>query len=173
MDVVISAGYEPGAVGAVTSLHGRYYAKHWGFGSFFEAKVARELSDFLLRYDARRDCFLIARERKEIVGSITLDGSDAGSPQGMAHLRWFIVSEDVQGLGVGRMLIGRALQFARDAESLGVYLWTFEGLHAAQKLYYDAGFRLVEQRTGEMWGTRVAEQRYVVNFAAPETGRSA
>lgn len=173
MEVVISTGYEPGAIGAVTSLHAHYYAEHWGFGPFFEAKIARELSEFLLRYDARRDCFLIARERKQIVGSITLDGSDAESPQGMAHLRWFIVAEDAQGLGFGRTLIGRVLQFTRDAGFLGVYLWTFEGLNTARKLYHDAGFRLVEQRSGEMWGTSVAEQRYVVNFAMPEADRGA
>lgn len=166
-DVVISAGYEPGAIGGVTSLHGRYYFERWGFGAFFEAKVARELSDFFLRYDARRDCFLVAREGKQILGSITLDGGDAESPQGMAHLRWFIVAENAQGFGLGQSLIERSLQFAREAGFLGVYLWTFQGLHAAAKLYHDAGFRLAEQRTGETWGTKVTEQRFVVNFLMP------
>ena len=37
---VIHKGYVPGAIGKVVELHGTYYAQHWGFGLFFEAKVA-------------------------------------------------------------------------------------------------------------------------------------
>ncbi|GAJ20768.1 unnamed protein product, partial [marine sediment metagenome] len=36
-------------------LHGTYYHDHWGFGLYFEAKVATELSEFLQRYDKSSD----------------------------------------------------------------------------------------------------------------------
>jgi hypothetical protein len=39
-DVRISKGYAPGAIGRVVEMHGDYYARHWGFGVFFEAKAA-------------------------------------------------------------------------------------------------------------------------------------
>ena len=41
-----------------------------------------------------------------------------------------------------------------------VYLWTFEGLHAARHLYDKAGFRLVRQQRGTQWGREVTEQRF-------------
>ena len=53
--VTIIKGYVPGAIGRIAELHGTYYAKHWGFGLFFEAKVATELSAFLKAHDADRD----------------------------------------------------------------------------------------------------------------------
>ena len=36
-------GYRPGANGRVTEFHGRYYHRHWGFGLYFESKVAAGL----------------------------------------------------------------------------------------------------------------------------------
>jgi hypothetical protein len=48
-DVEIVRGYVPGSIGRVAELHGTYYHDHWGFGLFFEAKVASELSAFLGR----------------------------------------------------------------------------------------------------------------------------
>ena len=41
--VEIASGPIPGAIGRITELHGSYYHKHWGFGQFFEAKVATDL----------------------------------------------------------------------------------------------------------------------------------
>lgn len=50
-------GYMPGADGRVTELHAVYYSRHWGFGLFFEAEAAKEMSEFLSRYDQARDRF--------------------------------------------------------------------------------------------------------------------
>jgi hypothetical protein len=35
--------------------HAIFYQKHWGFGLFFETKVATEMSEFLSRFDEARD----------------------------------------------------------------------------------------------------------------------
>jgi hypothetical protein len=48
-------GYIPGLIGRITELHARYYSEHWGFGSFFEAKVGSELSHFIYSYDEIKD----------------------------------------------------------------------------------------------------------------------
>ncbi len=55
-------GHVPGAIGRIVELHGRYYAREWRFGRYFEAKVASELGEFLARFDASRDGFWIAAE---------------------------------------------------------------------------------------------------------------
>ena len=56
-DIQIIRGYIPGSLGRVAELHGTYYHQNWGFGLFFESKVATELAAFLGRYDEKRDGF--------------------------------------------------------------------------------------------------------------------
>ena len=55
MKYVKLSGYVPGAIGRVAELHGKYYHTYWGFDLFFESKVATELSEFLCRFNQRRD----------------------------------------------------------------------------------------------------------------------
>lgn len=156
--IEITRGYTPGTLGRVAELHGTYYHNHWGFGLFFEAKVAVELSDFLKRYDENRDGFWTARVGGRVEGAITIDG--VGADDHGAHLRWFIVSDALRGKGVGARLIDTAMDFCRNKRYPRIYLWTFEGLHAARHLYEKAGFRLIEAHQGRQWGTQVTEQRF-------------
>ena len=157
-DVEIGHGYVPGAIGRVAELHGTYYHRHWKFDLFFEAKVATELAAFLGRYEPERDGFWTASLGGRIEGSITIDGLHAGDEG--AHLRWFIMSDAARGKGIGKRLIGTAIDFCRSRGYPRVYLWTFAGLEAGRYLYESAGFELVEHRQGTQWGTEVEEQRY-------------
>jgi GNAT superfamily N-acetyltransferase len=160
--VQIIPDYVPGAIGRVTELHAAYYHREWGFGLFFESKVATELAEFLGRYDEGRDGFWTAQVDGRIEGAIAIDGLHAGSEG--AHLRWFIVSDALRGQGAGSRLIETALAFCRDCGHPRVYLNTFEGLHAARHLYERCGFRLVEQQRGTQWGRAVEEQRFEVEL---------
>ncbi len=155
---IIHLGYLPGCIGRISEIHGTYYHEHWGFGLYFEAKVATEISQFLQRYDAQRDGIWIATRDGRIEGSIVIDGTH-GKSRG-AHLRWFIVSGEMRAKGVGRELINKAIGFCRLKEYRIVYLWTFEGLDAARHLYEEAGFQLVRQQKGEQWGITVNEQYF-------------
>jgi GNAT superfamily N-acetyltransferase len=157
-DVQIIGGYIPGSIGRVAELHGTYYQEHWGFGLFFEARVATELAAFLGRYDEERDGFWTALVGGRIEDSITIDGSHAAGEG--AHLRWFVMSDALRGKGVGHQLMGTAIGFCRSHGYRRVYLWTFEGLNAARHLYEKNGFRLVEQQKGTQWGREVNEQRF-------------
>ncbi len=157
-------GWRPGVIGDVVSLQSRYYARHWGFGSYFEAKLATELASFVRRYDPRVDLILSAGDAERVLGSVTIDGSDPRRPEDLAHLRWFIIDDASRGHGLGRQLIGRALAFARGTGRAGVFLWTFAGLHAARRLYDAVGFRLVQELSGDTWGTRATEQRFELRF---------
>jgi len=156
--IEIANGYVPGSLGRVAELHGAYYHKHWGFGLFFEAKVATELAEFLKRYDESRDGFWTALADGRVEGCIAIDGLHAESEG--AHLRWFIMSDDLRGRGTGSRLINRAIGFCRNYEYKKIYLWTFEGLHTARHLYEKSGFRLVAEHKGAQWGMEVIEQRF-------------
>lgn len=157
-DLLITRGYIPGSIGRVAELHATYYQEQWGFGLFFEAKVATELAGFLARYDEQRDGFWTVSIGGRIEGSITIDGSHAATEG--AHLRWFVMSDALRGRGVGNQLMDAAVGFCRDRGYSRVYLWTFEGLNAARHLYEKHGFRLAEQQKGTQWGREVNEQRF-------------
>jgi GNAT superfamily N-acetyltransferase len=156
--IILSSGYQPGAIGRVAQLHGTYYHAHWGFGLFFEAQVAIGLSEFLTRFDPSRDGFWTVAWQGCIEGAIAIQGP-VEEKQG-AHLRWFIISEVLQGRGAGNRLIDAAMEFCRKRRFPSISLWTFEGLEAARHLYSKHGFKPVEENTGTRWGAQVNEQRF-------------
>ena len=158
MNEVILKGYIPGAIGRIAELHATYYHPNWGFGLFFEAKVATELSEFLVRLDETRDSFWTVCLNNRVEGSIAIDGIKATT--GGAHLRWFILSPETRGRGTGNRLMEEAISFCKKRSYRQVYLWTFEGLHVARHLYEKFGFKLVEQFDGMQWGTKVIEQKF-------------
>lgn len=151
-------GYLPGCVGRIVELHATYYAATAGFGVPFEAKVARELADFCLRFQPDRDGLWLAVVDGCIEGSIAIDSQHVEAEG--AHLRWFILSERLRGQGMGKRLLAAATGFTDVRQYGRTYLWTFSGLDAARHLYEAAGFSLVHQADGEQWGMRVAEQRF-------------
>src|SRR5512136_256422 len=113
LDVSITKGYIPGAIGRVAELNGRYYHDNWGLGLFFEAMAATDLSEFLKRYDTLRDGFWTASSKGRVEAHITIDGINSETKG--AHLRYFIVSDELRGTGIGRELITRAVAFCREA----------------------------------------------------------
>lgn len=167
MDNIVIAGYVPGAIGRVAELHARYYSAHWGFGLFFEARVAAGLAEFLQRFNPERDGFWTVCRGGRVLGALAIDGMKAASVGALpveagAHLRWFILAEELRGQGVGDHLMREAVGFCRRCGHPSVFLWTFQGLSAARRLYEKHGFRLEEEREGSQWGTVVLEQRFVL-----------
>ncbi|MAS37123.1 MAG: GNAT family N-acetyltransferase [Anaerolineaceae bacterium] len=156
-------GYTPGVIGRVTELHGVYYHQHWGFGLYFEAKVATELAAFLSRMDPAHDGAWIARADGQVVGSVFIDGRDAHRDG--ARLRWFITDPTYQGRGLGRRLMTEAVRFCQQAEFPKVYLTTFAGLDAARHLYEQFGFQLIHEAADNHWGTTVVEQQFELVLA--------
>jgi len=154
------ADYRPGALAAVVRLHMAYYSNNWGFGLPFEIKVAGELSEFLSRYNPEIDLFLAAYlPNGECIGSISLDCQDS-SGKG-AHIRWFIVDENEAGKGIGRILMTKVIDHCDTHGVTRSYLTTFEGLHAARKLYEAFNFKLTEELDEDQWSGGVKEQLFV------------
>ncbi len=148
-------GYFPGALGRIAELHAWHYAESHGMGLVFEARVARDMADLLLRFDPARDFFRTVRRGRELVGSIAIDGSRSRNE---GHLRCVIRAPEVRGRGFGRRLLNEALAFCRERGFERVYLWTLAGLEPAGRLYREAGFTVTKEEMGEQWGRRVLEQ---------------
>ena len=75
-------------------------------------------------------------------------------------MRWFIIDRGYRGKGLGRALMDRAIDFARQAGFVSLYLTTFRGLEAARHLYETSGFKLVSESTDDRWHGGVTEQRF-------------
>ena len=129
MKIAIKAGYTPGIIGKIAELHATYYNQHWGLDLFFEAKVATELSNFLLNFDTSRDGFWYGTATNRFAGSIALVGSGASEQE--ARLRWLIVAPSFQRRGLGENLIEQAVRFCRRGSCRRIYLTTFAGLDQA------------------------------------------
>jgi GNAT superfamily N-acetyltransferase len=145
----IRAGYEPGLVGRVAELHGRYYAKVWGSGAPFEVLMSRDFCEFIEGYDPERDLVLAAYDGDDIVGSISMIGR-AASPDGV-QLRFFIVDPPYHGRGVGRALLSTALDWCHARGFRRIFLWTVDQLPESRRLYEKAGFRIVERHRDDRY----------------------
>ena len=53
-----------------------------------------------------------------------------------------------------------AIRFCRDENYRTVFLWTVKDLAAAAHLYRACGFHVTEEKTHQIWGKLVTEQRY-------------
>ncbi len=132
--------------------------RYWSFDVSFETQEGRELCEFMARFNPESDGLWTAVANDRFAGSVAVDGYFS-STEG-ARLRWFIVEPAFQGLGIGRDLIRKAVEFSRSAGHKKIYLWTFEGLDAARCLYERAGFRLAEMREVNQWGDIIREQKF-------------
>lgn len=157
--IEVSAGYLPGAIGRIVEMHGRYYAREWGFPPVFETKIAGGLAEFVPRLGRAGNQIWLATQAGQIKGSVAIDGDDLGD--GKAHLRWVIVEKEIHGTGTGRKLVTEAVKFCDENGFSETHLWTFKGLNAARKLYESVGFELAEEWTGTQWGFELPEQRLV------------
>lgn len=162
MSLDIHSGWRPGLVGWTVAQHSEYYARHWNFGPEFEAKVAREMGAFVDRLGDPGTHLFSVSDEGGFLATLTVDGGE--QEDGHAHLRWFIASDRARGLGLGRHLMARAIHAAREDRARGLYLHTFKGLEAAQKVYLNAGFQMTNEADDATWGTRVTERRYALTF---------
>jgi GNAT superfamily N-acetyltransferase len=147
---------QPGDLGSVIHLHGTLYGKEYDLDHTFEGHVAAGLGEFAKQFDPNKDLFLIAEHDGQIVGSIAINGL----PDHTAQLRWFLLHPSARGVGLGKRLLGEALDFCRQRGFKSVCLWTISELKTAAHLYRQAGFTLSSEKTHDFWGGVRTEQRY-------------
>ena len=142
-------GYQPGLIGRVGELHGRYYAAAWGVGAAFEIMMTREFCEFIEHYDPDRDIVVSAHLGGVLIGSISIVGERAGT--GRAQLRFFLVDPKYQGHGAGKALLNTALEWCRERGFRKVFLWTVDHLPRSRQLYEQAGFRVTSRCTDDRY----------------------
>ncbi|OPA26152.1 helix-turn-helix domain-containing GNAT family N-acetyltransferase [Bacillus cereus] len=152
---VIIRPFQPGDVGYVAQLHGEYYRKHHGFIQIFEYYVMKGLSEFV--YNSSGGELWIAEVDGERAGSIAIKKDDKNT----AQLRWFILDDRYQGLGIGTNLFETALGYCEEHNYKQIYLWTISTLNAARHLYAKYGFTMTEEKENIEWcGKKIIEERW-------------
>lgn len=147
-DVSIRTQLRPGDLGRLISLHGTAYEGEKGhFGLVFEAYVAKTVAEFVIDNKAKGRVFL-AERGVELVGCAAMVAREGGRGQ----LRWVLASPAARGLGLGKRLVGAAIDYAREQGWREVFLETTEGLDASMGIYKRLGFETVSREGLEPWG---------------------
>jgi len=154
-DISIRTELRPGDIGYVIYLHGKLYHQEYHFGVQFEPYVAKGLCEFYEQYDPKRNRVWICEHDERMIGSLFL--VDRGE---VAQLRYFLIETEYRGIGLGSKLIRRFMEFLRECEYKGAYLWTTHELTAAAYLYKRVGFKLTEEKESTVFGKPLREQRY-------------
>jgi DNA-binding MarR family transcriptional regulator/N-acetylglutamate synthase-like GNAT family acetyltransferase len=156
---IIIRPFQSGDAGYIAYLHGKLYDQTYKFGRMFEYYVMKGLTEFMMDTDGGE--LWVAEVNGEIVGSVAI----TKSTNTVAQLRWFILNENYQGMGIGKKLLETALDFCKEQNYRHVFLWTVSTLEAARYLYQKFNFKLTEEKTNEEWtGTNLIEERWDLNL---------
>ena len=160
----IRSELRPGDLGMILAHHGRIYRSEHGVDATFEGHVASTLAQAAVRgFPTPREAIRIVELDREHAGSLAL--TDEGD--GEATIRWFVLSPEVRGRGLGRRLLEALLDKAEEVGYAHVGLETFSELEAAAHLYLDQGFEVVWEDSAPRWGRdRVTYQRYELELPA-------
>jgi hypothetical protein len=152
----VTGGYTPGAIGAIVSLHAKYYAMSLDRGLEYEARIATELSTFLVAMNPDHDLFLLASIYGMIAGSLSVDGR--GCSTGQAQLRWLVLHPLYSPNEVCSALVREALRFCRRKNYRRVVLVAYKNDDLSQRLTADWGFELIEEAESKDWRHPVRQQ---------------
>jgi len=153
--LTIRHNFQPGDIGSIVYLHGVLYAEEYGYDLSFESYVAGPLAEFATNIKTREKIWIIEKNNK-IVGSMAI----VEYSNDEAQLRWLLLHPDIRRRGLGKKLIDEAITFCQAKGYSSIFLWTEDLLAPAANLYKSKGFQLTEEKTHEIWGMELTEQRY-------------
>ena len=152
----------PGDLGTIVREHGRQYSREHGVDRRFEAMVAAAVARAAESgWPGEREAVWIVEQDGEFAGCLALTEE---SPD-LAAIRCVLLDPSLRGRGLGRRLIGEAVETAEELgyETLG--LETFSELRAAAHLYREHGFEVVWEDRGPRWGREeIVYQRYELSL---------
>lgn len=150
---------EPALIAARQSV---LYAESHGWGRELEVIESEVVAAFLHNFDAARSQCWIAEIDGVMAGAVFVTGEG----EGVARLRLLHVEPFARRRGIGDALVGRCVDFAREAGYHRLTLWTHTVLEAARRLYAAHGFQCVETAMHEHFGVPLQGETWRLELAA-------
>ncbi|MCO4317128.1 helix-turn-helix domain-containing GNAT family N-acetyltransferase [Phyllobacterium sp. 21LDTY02-6] len=147
----------PGDCGWIIHRQTVLYHTEYGWDWTYEGLVADILSRFIANYDPVREDGWVAEYDGDVVGSVFLMQTAVPS---VAKLRLLYVEPSARGLGIGRQLVGRCIERARQLGYDRLQLWTNDVLVSARRIYQAAGFELVGEEKHYSFGKDLVGQTW-------------
>lgn len=141
-------GLRPGDLGWVVHRQALLYSHEYGWDASFEALVAEIVAKYQQNFDASGESAWIAEWQGRPVGSVFVVRESAT----VAKLRLLYVEAEARGLGLGRQLVQRCIDFARERGYQTLTLWTNDVLSSARHIYQSTGFELVASEPHHSFG---------------------
>lgn len=155
-DIKIRNNLDPGDMGYIIYLHGKLYKKEYNYGIAFEIYIANGLQEFYQHYDPKKDRVWICEHDGKIIGFLLLMHRKNNS----AQLRYFLIEPEYRNIGLGKKLMELSLDFFYKSNYQSCYLWTIDELAAAAALYRRHGFILAAEKSSNIFGKKITEQRF-------------
>lgn len=160
-ELIIRELDRPGDLGWVVMVHGEVYAREFGWKTGFEGLTAAIVAGFAAGQNPDRERAWIAELGGRRVGCVFCVAEDETT----ARLRLLLVDAGARGHGLGRRLVDRCIDFAREAGYDRMVLWTNHPLVAARRIYLSCGFRLVDEEPHRSFGVELIGQTYELELA--------
>lgn len=148
-------GYRPELAVQLISWIARYFLAQWGDDAKIRARVTEEVQQFLTELDNPRNGVICAWDEENFVGAVAIDAVNVEADS--ARIRWFIVDDQYRGMGYGRFLFEKALEYCQTAGFDKIILQTFKGVDPAIPLYFQTGFILVKEKDVSTDSTKMVE----------------
>ena len=140
--------HRPGDIGYIIHRHGVIYSEKYGWDTRFDAYVARIMAQFVEDYDPTSERCWIAEREGDFLGCVLVCKDKL--VQNAARLRVLLVEPRAQGLGLGKQLVHKCIDFAREQGYESLILSTQSNLGPARSIYKAAGFEMLcEEEAGD------------------------
>ena len=99
-------------------------------------------------YQGKNEIYFVAKVDGKLVGGsgIKLLAGNSGE---ICELQKLYINSDIRGLGIGKSLVQKCLDFAKDSGFKKCYLETFPNMNAAISLYEKFGFKHLNKPIGD------------------------
>ncbi len=107
-----------------------------------------ELLDMHASYQLPGMHYFVIEKQGKIYGGAGVAPLDGDNENSYCELRKMYFSPALRGDGLGRVMIDKCIEKAKELGYKGMYLETINAMKIAQKLYLSRGFEYLEQRMG-------------------------
>ena len=169
MQEIFLRSLQIGDIGWVAHRQGILYAQEYGWDGSFEALVAEIAAQFVKSFDPAWENAWMAERDGQVLGSVFL----VKVSEQEAKLRLLYVEPVARGAGLGRRLTQECIAFAQAKGYQKLTLWTNDILHAARRIYLDAGFVLVSEEKHHSFGHELVGQYWALDLQTDPAGEKA